>query len=106
MGNCETMVNLQHRIHIASIDLAEPNKADEDQTYYPFQFIDINPKKIQQSLQNIKVKPNVVIFNDCEMEKLFSTFFYNRFNSVPKILEINVLEGLKQQRIQSLESFN
>ena len=96
MSLLETLINNQHQFTICSEDMIPDHK--EILSRYPIDLVDVNPKRVNNSLNNIKTKPNMFIFDSVDSERQYSAYLYNKWNQCPRIIDINSLPKLEKWR--------
>lgn len=92
----ETFVNTCQEVTICSDDLINEHKEFIEE--YPLTLHDINPKKVNSSMNGLKVKPNAFYFDSFETEQQYSAYLYNKWNRTPRVMDVNTLPLLEKWR--------
>ena len=98
----ETLVNNHHQLTIFSDDFRIENK--DLISKYPLDVIDVNPNKINASLNSLKSKQNLFIFDSPHTERQYSAFLYNKWNQCPRVLDLSALPKLEKWRKSNYQS--
>ena len=101
----ESFINNGSNIHLISSD-PSAEESLKDIENIPMERVHVNPNKIHKSLVSATAKPDIAIFNNVEMEHMYSIFLYNKWKRCFRILELNKLDGLSQWRKSQYKLFN